>query len=77
MKMLGKHAEQAKEYAKFYREQLLCDVAPYWVNSEMLDKEYGGCITSMDREGKSYNKIITHSVKTNQLFSDIFFCPVS
>ena len=55
MKMLGKHAEQAKEYAKFYREQLLCDVAPYWVNSEMLDKEYGGCITSMDREGKSYN----------------------
>lgn len=55
MEMKGIHAEKAKEYAKFYHEQLLDNVAPYWVNSEMLDKEYGGCITSMDREGKSYN----------------------
>ena len=47
--------EKAKRYQAFYRGQLLDDVMPFWMNSDLLDREYGGCITSVDREGRSYN----------------------
>ncbi|MDD4125934.1 MAG: AGE family epimerase/isomerase, partial [Eubacteriales bacterium] len=42
-------------YQKFYRSRLLDDCMPFWMNSDLLDKEYGGYITAVDREGKSYN----------------------
>jgi N-acylglucosamine 2-epimerase len=30
-------------------------VLPFWLNSDLIDKECGGFITSVDRKGKSYN----------------------
>lgn len=43
------------ELKHFYHDTLLNDVVPFWVNSDLIDKEYGGFITSVDRQGKSYN----------------------
>jgi len=43
------------ELKYFYHNTLLNDVVPFWVNSDLIDKEYGGFITSVDRQGKSYN----------------------
>lgn len=42
-------------YRDFYRHQLLDDCVPFWEQSDLLDRQYGGYITSVDREGKSYN----------------------
>lgn len=42
-------------YKQFYHNQLMNDCIPFWMNSDLLDKENGGYITSIDREGKSYN----------------------
>lgn len=42
-------------YRDFYRHQLLDDCIPFWENSDLIDRQYGGYITSVDREGKSYN----------------------
>ena len=53
--MLLNHSEEAKKYQQFYKEQLLKNVVPFWINSDLLDREYGGYISSVDREGKSYN----------------------
>ncbi len=50
-----KYSEQAKKYQQFYRDQLLQNIVPFWMNSDLLDREYGGYISSVDREGKSYN----------------------
>ena len=47
--------EKIKELRKFYHDTLFNDVLPYWMNSDLIDKEYGGFITSVDREGRSYN----------------------
>lgn len=38
----------------FYHEQLE-SVMDFWLKSDLIDKEYGGCITSVDRYGKKYN----------------------
>ncbi len=43
------------ELKHFYHSTLLNDVIPFWVNSDLIDKEYGGFTTSVDRQGKSYN----------------------
>ena len=43
--------EKAGRYQVFYRGQLLDDVMPFWMNSDLLDREYGGCITSIDHPG--------------------------
>ena len=43
------------KYKKHFHDALLEDCIPYWENSDLIDKEYGGFITSLDREGKSYN----------------------
>ena len=32
-------------YQKYYRSKLLDDCIPFWLNSDLLDKEYGGYIT--------------------------------
>lgn len=47
--------ERIAELKAFYRKNLLEDIVPYWENSDLIDKEYGGFITSVDREGKQYN----------------------
>ncbi|MHB1455176.1 MAG: AGE family epimerase/isomerase [Saccharofermentanales bacterium] len=46
---------KAEAYSRFYRDHLLEDVMPFWMNSDLIDKEEGGYITSVDRQGKSYN----------------------
>ncbi len=43
------------ELKEFYHDALLKDIVPFWVQSDLIDKEYGGFITSVDRTGKSYN----------------------
>ena len=47
--------KKLEEYRQFYHDTLLKDVIPFWENSDLIDKEYGGFISSVDREGKSYN----------------------
>ena len=50
--MKKKKVSQLKE---FYHSHLLDNVMQYWVKSDLIDKENGGYITSVDREGKAYN----------------------
>ena len=52
---LTNHAKEAAEFQKFYRGQLLENIVPFWMNSDLLDFENGGYISSVDRQGKSYN----------------------
>ncbi len=47
--------EKVTQLKEFYHSHLLDNVMQYWVNSDLIDKENGGFITSVDREGKSYN----------------------
>lgn len=47
--------EKIKELRKFYHDTLFGDVLPFWLRSDLIDAEHGGFITSVDREGKSYN----------------------
>ena len=47
--------EKIKNLHDFYKGELFDDVVPFWMKSDLIDKEYGGFITSVDREGKSYN----------------------
>ena len=44
-----------QELQKFYHDTLFNDVLPFWLQSDLIDREYGGFITSVDRQGKSYN----------------------
>ena len=44
-----------REYKEFYNNFLLNNVVKFWENSDLFDKEFGGFITSVDKEGKSYN----------------------
>ena len=46
--------QRISELKNFYHQQIL-NVADFWVNSDLFDKENGGFITSVDRQGKSYN----------------------
>ena len=48
-------AKRIVELKEFYHNSLLNDIVPFWLNSDLIDKEYGGFITSVDREGKQYN----------------------
>ena len=48
-------AARIQELQKFYQDTLFNDVLPFWLKSDLIDKEYGGFITSVDRQGKSYN----------------------
>ena len=47
--------ETFASYRQFYHDQLMNDCIPFWTESDLLDKENGGYITSVDKEGKSYN----------------------
>ncbi len=42
-------------YKTFYRDRLLDDCIPFWMQSELLDRTYGGYMTCIDREGKLYS----------------------
>ena len=47
--------ERIENLQRFYRNCLLNDVVRFWEKSDLTDKEYGGFITSVDREGRLYN----------------------
>ena len=49
------NTEKISQLKQFYHDALLNDIVPFWVNSDLIDKEYGGFISSVDREGKEYN----------------------
>ena len=49
------NAERIKELKRFYHDALLKDIVPFWVNSDLIDHQYGGFISSVDREGRQYN----------------------
>ena len=49
------NTKKIEEYKQFYHNSLLNDVVPFWEKSDLIDKEFGGFISSVDREGKSYN----------------------
>lgn len=40
--------------AKLYRDELLDNVLPFWLNNS-IDKEYGGYFTCLTREGKVFD----------------------
>lgn len=42
-------------YRRFYLSRLLDDCVPFWLNSDLTDREYGGYITSVDRAGRAYS----------------------
>lgn len=44
------------ELKEFYHSQLLDNVMPFWMKSDLIDYTYGGFITSVDREGNCYNE---------------------
>ena len=46
---------EIKKLRQFYYHTLFDDVLPFWMKSDLIDKKYGGFITSVDRQGKSYN----------------------
>ncbi len=43
------------ELKEFYHNHLMRDVVDFWLKSDLIDKEHGGFITSVDRFGRSYN----------------------
>ena len=49
------HQAEIQALRQFYRQHLLDNVIPFWINSDLPDHQYGGYITSVDREGRSYN----------------------
>lgn len=49
------NTDKVKELKQFYHDTLLKDIVPFWVNSDLIDPEYGGFISSVDREGNQYN----------------------
>jgi N-acylglucosamine 2-epimerase len=44
----------ASEYAKLYRENLLNDIIPFWLNNSK-DEKFGGYFTCLDTKGKVYD----------------------
>ncbi len=48
-------ANEIKELKKYYHDFLIDNVVNFWEKSDLIDKEFGGFISSVDREGKSYN----------------------
>ena len=46
---------EIKKLRQFYYHTLFDDVLPFWMKSDLIDKKYGGFITIVERQGKSYN----------------------
>ena len=57
MHFFGENMEKQKiiKLKEFYHNHLMNNIVDFWINSDLIDKENGGFITSIDREGKSYN----------------------
>ena len=49
------NVKEIENYRKFYHDFLTDNVVKFWENSDLIDEKDGGFITSVDREGKSYN----------------------
>lgn len=47
------NTEKIRNLKNFYHDHLMNKVMPFWVNSELIDKEYGGFITSIVRLNNS------------------------
>ena len=47
--------EEFKSLKDFYQSFLLDNVVPFWTNSDLIDKKYGGFNSSVDQEGRCYN----------------------
>ncbi|MBC7745938.1 MAG: AGE family epimerase/isomerase [Flavobacterium sp.] len=45
---------EISQYKELYRDNLLNDVIPFWINNS-VDKEYGGFFTCLDEKGKVYD----------------------
>ena len=45
-----------EKYLAMYQNELFNSCVPFWVRSEMLDRENGGIFTSLTREGKVYSR---------------------
>ncbi|MCQ2796344.1 MAG: AGE family epimerase/isomerase [Bacilli bacterium] len=43
-----------KKLKTFYHHELM-DTIDFWLKSDLIDKQYGGFITSVDQKGKKYN----------------------
>ena len=44
-----------KQLAEQYRSTLFSDVIPFWLNNSP-DREHGGYLTSLDRDGKEIGR---------------------
>lgn len=64
---------QMGDYAQFYRETLLGDVIPFWLRHGM-DREHGGIITSLDRDGTiiDTDKSVWFQGRAGWMFSTLF-----
>ena len=62
-----------KEYYSLFREELLCSCIPFWLNHG-IDREYGGIINCLDREGKVYSedKSVWMQGRAGWMFSYIY-----
>ena len=49
------NVKEIENYRRFYHDFLIDNVVKFWENSDLIDEKDGGFITSVDREGKSYN----------------------
>ena len=47
--------KRIQELKEFYHNHLFHQTLPFWMQSDLIDKENGGFITSVDREGRAYN----------------------
>ena len=64
---------QMCEYAQFYRGTLLGDIIPFWLRHGM-DREHGGIITSLDRDGTiiDTDKSVWFQGRAGWMFSTLF-----
>ncbi len=54
--LTSKNKEVFDSYRAFYKSRLFDDCVPFWLGSDLLDKKYGGYMTSVDREGRAYSE---------------------
>lgn len=47
--------KRISELKQFYHSHLMDNVVPFWMNSDLIDRKYGGFNSSVDRQGKCYN----------------------
>lgn len=61
------------EYARQYRDNLLNDVVPFWIKNSP-DREHGGFLTCLDRQGRIYDsdKFIWLQCRQVWLFSMLY-----